>query len=697
MSSPSSPPAGNEGPDPARTEALLHESEARFRQISEAIQEVFWMTDPDKQVLLYVSPAYERIWGRSVASLYADPISFVEAVHPDDRERVRAAVPLQITGRYDVEYRVVRPDGTVSWVHDRAFPVRDPDGRVRRLTGIALDITDRKRADEEVRRLNAELGSRIAARTAELSRRLVELQRTQAALARSEEQYRAVIDNASEGIVVAQDERVRFVNPKALQLLGYEAGEVLGQPMLRFIHPDDHARVIEKYGRRMRGQAASRDIAVRFLRHDGSTVWIELSGVLIDWGGAPGVLTFLIDVSDRVRLEASLKQSLAEREAILESTVVGITFSVARRNQWVNRTFADMIGWNLRDIIGQSSVVHFPDEASWLAFGEAAYPVIGRGETYTAEIRQKRRDGTLLWAQVAGKGIDPADPARGAIWTFIDISSRKQAEEDIRAALAKQTELNLLKSRFIAMTSHEFRTPLATILSSAELLRHYGEKLPGEERVELFESIEQSVKRMTRMLEDVLLIGRAEADRLEFRPQATALEPLVARLVDEARAAAVSDGIDARFETTVRGDADHVELDGKLFAHILGNLLSNAAKYSPPGGTVRVEADCRAGELELVVSDEGIGIADDDLPHVFETFYRASNVGGIAGTGLGLAIVRQCVRLHGGNVRVESRLGAGTRFVVTLPARVRPDETQSADAQPGEVRGVGARPLPAAS
>src|SRR5207249_86298 len=132
-----------------RAEDALHESQQRFRQLAENIREVFWMTDTDKNHMIYISPAYEEIWGRSCESLYAAPRSWLEAIHPKDRERVlSAAVTRQVSGIYDEEYRIIRGDGKVRWIKDRAFPVPDDFGVIYRIAGIAEDITERKAAEE---------------------------------------------------------------------------------------------------------------------------------------------------------------------------------------------------------------------------------------------------------------------------------------------------------------------------------------------------------------------------------------------------------------------------------------------------------------------------------------------------------------------------------------------------------------------
>jgi PAS domain S-box-containing protein len=136
-----------------RVEEQLQQSDQRFRQLAESITEVFWMTDPDKQQVLYVSPGYEKIWGRPCESVYEQPTAWMDAIHPDDRPRVeRSAMTQQVLGRYDEEYRIIRPDGSVRWIRDRAFPIKDTSGRAYRVTGIAEDITERKLAEEELKK-----------------------------------------------------------------------------------------------------------------------------------------------------------------------------------------------------------------------------------------------------------------------------------------------------------------------------------------------------------------------------------------------------------------------------------------------------------------------------------------------------------------------------------------------------------------
>ena len=474
-----------------------------------------------------------------------------------------------------------------------------------------------------------------------------------------------MLENTLVGIALVMEQRIVWVNDTFARMLGYERKGLIGQSPA-MLYPDGPG--FELFGVAANPVLKSGQPYVteqRFQCKDGTLIWVQISGSAVDSADpARGSIWTYVDITERKELQENLQRSLAERDVILQSTLVGITFSVNRRHLWVNDTFARMLGYERDELIGQVSELHFPDHESWEAFGYTAYRILASGRPCVTERWQKRKDGTLIWCQIYGNYVDPDDLSRGTIWTYLDITERKRAEEDIRRALERERELNDLKSRFVSMTSHEFRTPLATILSSAELLEQYGERLPPEEKRDLQRSIRGAVERMTKMLDNVLTIGKAEANMLNFAPGPTDLAAFCETLADEMRLAA---GARLVLEFSYEGARAPVQVDEKLLRHALTNLLSNACKYSPEGGTVEFSARVVDGAALFQVRDHGIGIPPEDQSRLFETFHRARNVGNIAGTGLGLAIVKKSVDLHGGSVDVESRLGEGTCFRVTIP------------------------------
>ncbi|HEX4328832.1 MAG TPA: HAMP domain-containing sensor histidine kinase, partial [Burkholderiales bacterium] len=211
-------------------------------------------------------------------------------------------------------------------------------------------------------------------------------------------------------------------------------------------------------------------------------------------------------------------------------------------------------------------------------------------------------------------------------------------------------------------------TPLATIFSSAELIEDHGARLPASERAEVIGLIKGAVKRMTEMVEQVLLIGRSEAGSLDFNPAVLDAGKLCRALADDVRRGG------AMISLEISGQGPVRRLDEKLLRHILGNLLSNAVKYSPQEGRgargITLKLACEPDALTFRVQDHGIGILEADIARMYDSFHRGANVGGIEGTGLGLAIVRECVQSHGGSINVESKVGQGSIFTVRIPAAV---------------------------
>ncbi len=245
----------------------------------------------------------------------------------------------------------------------------------------------------------------------------------------------------------------------------------------------------------------------------------------------------------------------------------------------------------------------------------------------------------------------------------------REREEDSRRTLARERELTEMKLRFVSMASHEFRTPLAMILSAADLLRDYDTRLPFEERREMLDDIHSAVWRLTEMLDEVLTLSRADAGRLEFNPRPMRVLAFCRSLLAE-RARACGESHLLHFAHV---ENDQVRcIDEKLLRLALDNLLANAVRYSPAGSTVRLSVQFEPEATVFEVTDQGIGIPESELPRIFETFFRASNVGCAPGTGLGLAIVERALRRHQGSITCRSRLGSGTTMRFLLPRSASP-------------------------
>lgn len=269
------------------------------------------------------------------------------------------------------------------------------------------------------------------------------------------------------------------------------------------------------------------------------------------------------------------------------------------------------------------------------------------------------------------------------------------AHEEVSRALEQERELNELKTRFVSMVSHEYRTPLSVIFSSAQLLEQFSHRFSEEKRLAHLQRIQAMVQSMARLMDDILVVSRSEAGRMPFNPQPVDILAFCRELIEDFELGSGSrhqlllddSGLTSEIpqgESTQSGLPDTrqtgvgpsftVWVDEQLIRHILNNLVSNAIKYSPPGSQVRLSLAKESGELVMQIADQGIGIPARDQAHLFDAFHRAGNVGAIPGTGLGMHIVRRAVTLHGGRIEVQSVEGQGTTVVVHIPAREGSDE-----------------------
>ena len=368
------------------------------------------------------------------------------------------------------------------------------------------------------------------------------------------------------------------------------------------------------------------------------------------------------EIVERQRVEAALRESEERLQAILDNSPALIYVKDTQgRYILVNQWYETLFHIAAQEVKGKTDYDLFPKEMAEI-YRANDQSVLEAKTALEWEELIPHDDGIHTYLSIKFPLYDATGFAYAVCGIATDITKRKRAEEDIRKALEKEKELGELKSRFVTMASHEFRTPLATILSSTDILERYSHKLTEEKKLNHLQRIQLTVKHMTGLLNDVLLIGKAEAGKLEFQPQQLNLVQFCRDLVEEIQLTANQHII----AFCTQEQSTNAYLDEKLLRHILCNLLSNAIKYSPQGGTVHFDLVCKQGKAIFQVRDEGIGIPEADQAQLFNSFYRASNVGTISGTGLGLAIVKKFVDLHGGQIAVESQVGVGTTFTVTF-------------------------------
>jgi len=252
-----------------------------------------------------------------------------------------------------------------------------------------------------------------------------------------------------------------------------------------------------------------------------------------------------------------------------------------------------------------------------------------------------------------------------------EIVVRKQIEQEVKKALEREKELNELKSRFVSMASHEFRTPLSTILSSATLMSKYTDADQEDKRNKHFERIKSNVKELTGILNDFLSLGKLEEGRITSNPEKFEINQFVSDVIGEIK---LIQGKSQNIKLIRLDDNLEVILDRQFSKNILLNLLSNAIKYSPTGKQIEVKINIQDKQLRIDIKDDGMGIPAKDQKHLFNRFFRAHNVTNIPGTGLGLNLVQKYVEIMNGNISFVSEEGNGSTFTVILPVTLDQNE-----------------------
>jgi PAS domain S-box-containing protein len=641
-------------------ELALNESQARFRLIAENSGDIIWLYDMQAQKYRYVSPVVEKVLGYTTQEVITSQLT--DLLPPGSRATIQSQVAAQVdafaagdegarTRIYDVEF--VCKDGGLRQAEVSASLMADAGGRPIMMVGTTRDVTQRRRIE--------------------------------AALRESEHTLAAVFDSADMGILFADVEgRLQRANARFCSMLGYSVAELLALDQRAYSHPDEHERQLALLRRIREGDSDGFQLEKRFIRKDGGCIWVHLgvSAVRDGDGTLRGFVTVVDDITERRRAREALKQFSAELELRVEAR----TAELAARTREIEGLL-DSIPDTVLLCTGDGVPVfsHLPrrDELPPFLSAGAAIDEL-QDNPFVCEIAGAMRalahggSNTVVREfdrEVAGVAcsVEARATPIGSDQVLIllrDITARRRAECEVLANLARERQLSELKSQFISVASHEFRTPLAAAVGSLELLERHADRLGPEKRAELLVRMQRSLGRLTAIMNDVLTISRVDAGRVAVKAMPLELGRFVQDVVRE-----VEDGDrqQHRFVFEQSGGPDVVATDSNLLHHILSNLVGNAVRYSPAGTTVSVAVEHTAQSFSVAVSDEGIGVPEAERGQIFEPFVRGSNVGQIGGTGLGLNIVQRYTELLGGVVELlPSARGAVFRVVIPRETAANP-------------------------
>lgn len=612
-----------------------------------------------------------RTWSAEVYRLLGfDPAGGVptleaifERAHPEDRERFTEVVRDSYAGRAGepFDYRTVLPSGDLRWIRYVAQVFDDPTTGRRRLSSTLQDVTPQ---------------NEIAAALGRTTRRLT----------------RALAVGRMGFVDIDRRLGTRIWSPEMFALFAFPpaAHPPSLELMLSRVHPLDHARVHTIFDRSYATGELAGTIEFRLLLPDGRLRWVR-NVAQHEEGNRDRIMSIYLDITD-----LKLAQDAEQRRMLeLASTVEHLERTRERleRAQRLARMgdAERYVGEPHRVWSGQMLKLHGLAATDAMpsreAFLERVHPddrerlldALRRADTGepvpTFDYRIVLPSGEVRWLRVHTE--TSKDPVRGHVRvasSTLDVTEQKLAEQEMLRSLERERELGRLKADFLHMVTHEYRTPLGIIVSAAQILERYHERLTAAERAVHLTDIRASARRLADLMEEVLFLGKVEAGSLSLELQPIDCAALVREVAHEVVTTFGPDR-EVRIDS---GETDAtVVADRRLLHHILANLISNALKYSTAPQPVWVEIRADPASLRLVVRDAGIGIPQRDQPQLFEMFRRGSNVGAISGTGLGLVVVKRCVDLHGGTLSLQSVEGEGTAFTVVLPLHSPPDAARS--------------------
>ena len=624
-----------------RAEQSLAESEQRYRSVIEALPAAVYTTDAQGRVTMFNQAAVD--FSGRVPEVGSDSWCVTwKLYHPDGTPMPHAECPMAMslqTGDPIRGYEAIaeRPDGTRSNFIPYPTPLRDGQGNLVGAINMLVDITERKKTEET--------------------------------LLRSERELTEFFENATEAIHwVGPDGTILRANKAELRMLGYSADEYVGRNIAEF-HVDQDlvqdilARLskgekLEEYRAQMRARNGTvRDVVIN-------------SSAYFETGEFVHTRCFTRDITEQLQAEKALRHLAAIVEttddAVISKDLNGIITS------W-NPAAERLYGYKAAEMIGKPVANLVPPE--WPDEEPKILARIRRGERIDHyETVRIAKDGRRVDVSLTVSPIrDASGKIIGASKIARDITEQKRTQEEIarllaaeRAARQDAEVASRTKDEFLATLSHELRTPLTAMLGWLTILR--GHKLDKTTTEHAIETIERNAKAQAQLIEDLVDISRIVGGKLNLEVVPTELMPIVDAAIEVVRPAA--DAKEITIDVNYDARVGPVAGDASRLQQIIWNLLSNSVKFTPKGGKVSIDFRRQNGFAELVISDTGIGISADFLPHVFERFRQAESTATRShrGMGLGLAIVRHLIELHGGTVTAASDgENRGSTFTIHLP------------------------------
>lgn len=440
------------------------------------------------------------------------------------------------------------------------------------------------------------------------------------------------------------------------------------ETFLRSVHPEDRDTLHSKWQDSLRHQS-NFQLEHRIITPEGELKWMNESCYTEynESGNPIHTVGIVQDITDLVRTEKALRKSEERYKGIINSQHdMVVRLDTENRFTFVNETYCRTFGKTKEELLGRSftPVIHEDDlNDTLLAMENLTRP------PYRAYMEQRAMTVNgwrwLAWEDYAirnrnGEIIEIQGVGR-------DITEIKEAEKALKDALAMEKKLGELKSRFVSMASHEFRTPLASMMMATETLENYRHRLTEEEIIKYLGRIRRNIEFLRDIIGKVLSLNRIESGKIPYTPEKTDINQLVAEWLKDYRE---KNQLEHQIDFVPIKERINIEADRQLLVQALENLVSNSRKYAPAGTTILINISKTGSTITVSVTDFGIGIPEKEIEFLFDPFFRASNVVNYHGTGLGLPLIKQIVDRHNGSVRLESEINKKTTFHIDLPVLI---------------------------
>ena len=512
-------------------------------------------------------------------------------------------------------------------------------------------------------------------------------------LRESEARFRGAFDASAIGMaLVARDGRFLQVNPALCAMVGYPESELLALTFPEITHPDDIETDCELKRQLLAGEISAYQIEKKYLCKSGEVITGRLTvSLVLGPGGEP--LYFVAQLQDITQFKASgaaLREAEARYRTLVEqipATVYMDSGDELGRPLYVSPRLEAILGYTAEEWVSEPELwaqrLH-PDDRERIVAEIAKANELGRD--INLEYRILARDGRIVWVHDEASLLRDEEGQR-RFWQgmMVDITERKLAEEELRAAKEAAEEASRLKSVFLSMATHELRTPLTIISGYVELLAESAKVHLSEEERDYLEAAQNGAKTLAALVDDLLDLARIEAGRMVLSIGAVDVAEVMERVRQLVAGQVAVKGL--TLDIAIAPDLPPVAADFDRLVQILLNLVGNAIKFTAEGKIELSAREAGAG-VEVVVADTGIGIAEDALSRIFDEFRQAdsSTTRRFGGTGLGLAIVKRLVQMHGGTIDVESEVGVGSRFILSFPV-------VSDDLREGDGRSLVSQPI----